>query len=272
MSANAATADGLVGCSAAQAQLGQPDPVACPAASRLGTMQIETPVLDGALRGNVFLAARESDPLGSLLGLYVAAVIRRPGSSEAAGQIEADPLTVGYGVVPELAAVALFDFELRLKVAKRAVLVIPRRLRHLSRRRRSGRLGEPARQRRISSSFAIDQGCGRRGQFTPGFEAGTRNRAAGKIFPFALRVTRPDGQQNIARVEATLPQGLLARLAGVRRLPPGPCRLRPAARRPAVSAPPRSARRGAQPDLPPQPGRAPSAVYLAGPHGEPPTA
>ena len=48
---------------------------------------------------------------------------------------------------------------------------------------------------------------------TPAFEAGTLEPRAGAYSPLELKVTRQDGSQSLKGIEATLPKGLLARLA-----------------------------------------------------------
>jgi hypothetical protein len=55
--------------------------------------------------------------------------------------------------------------------------------------------------------------------FEPGFEAGSLNNAAGAFSPFAMRLTRRDGDQGLKRFDATLPDGVLARIAGVDKCP-----------------------------------------------------
>ena len=80
-------------------------------------------------------------------------------------------------------------------------------------------------------------------------------------------MTRPEAaQQNLSRIEATLPQGLLAKLAGVplcgeAEATTGFCP--PASQ---VGTTTVGAGAGAQPVFVPQPGRPPTAAYLAGPY------
>ena len=65
-----------------------------------------------------------------------------------------------------------------------------------------------------SSSFAVI-GCEGSMPFNPGFQAGTVTPIAGGYSPFVLQLTRQDGEQDLSGLEATLPGGLLAKLAGV---------------------------------------------------------
>jgi hypothetical protein len=53
----------------------------------------------------------------------------------------------------------------------------------------------------------------------PTLEAGTTSPQAGKFSPLIFRVRREDGSQRLARIEATLPPGLTAKLAGVPQCP-----------------------------------------------------
>jgi hypothetical protein len=51
--------------------------------------------------------------------------------------------------------------------------------------------------------------------FAPGFEAVSRNPQAGTLAPFALKISREDGEQELSRIDTTLPPGLVAKLAGI---------------------------------------------------------
>jgi hypothetical protein len=73
----------------------------------------------------------------------------------------------------------------------------------------------------VTSSFQVSSGpgggpCPSGGQpFSPGFDAGSKSRTAGSFSPFSMRLTRRDGDQDLTRFDATLPEGVLAKLAGV---------------------------------------------------------
>jgi hypothetical protein len=74
-----------------------------------------------------------------------------------------------------------------------------------------------------SSSFEVGSGPGgspcvsNPGQrpFAPKLSAGSESSVAGAASPFVLKLTREDGEQEIASLQATLPKGLLASLKGV---------------------------------------------------------
>ncbi len=90
---------GLAGCSEAQIGLSSPAPAACPEASKVGTVQARTPLLDHPVGGSVYLAqqgnagaAQGSNPFGSLIALYV--VVEGSGVQiKAAGEVSLNQLT-----------------------------------------------------------------------------------------------------------------------------------------------------------------------------------
>ncbi len=65
--------EGLAGCGEAQFGLTSSQPGTCPAASAVGTVEIETPLLTDQLAGHVYMAAPSANPFGSLVALYVEA-------------------------------------------------------------------------------------------------------------------------------------------------------------------------------------------------------
>ena len=129
------------------------------------------------------------------------------------------------------------------------------------------RLG--ARGDHTDASFQVNQNCST-GGFTPGFSAGTTQPVAGAYAPFGVDVSRNDGEQNVAAIGATLPKGVAAKIAGVPLCPEpnavaGTC---PASSQ--VGAVNIAAGVGPEPVWVPQPGKAPTGVYLAGPYkGDP---
>jgi hypothetical protein len=265
MAVSPASASGLGGCSPAQIGLLTNDPPSCPESAKIGTVAVKSPLLEEELHGDVILAKQKDNPFGSLLAMYLA--IKGPGFYlKLPGKVEADPstgqLTATFSDTPQL---PFEELHLSLKSGPRAPLVTP------------STCGTYATTAQISpwsgtapisssSSFTIDQGCERAAQFTPAIAAGPTDPIAGRHSPFVFRVTREEGQQNISRIEATLPEGQLAKLAGVALCPDaqaatGSC---PAASQ--VGTTTVAAGEGAQPLYVPQPGKAPTAVYLAGPY------
>ena len=113
--------------------------------------------------------------------------------------------------------------------------------------------------------MSIDQGCDT-GGFAPKLVAGSMNPVAASFSPVVTTLTRDTGEQNVSRVSVSLPEGVLAKLAGVALCDGlmavvGDC---PEASR--VGSVRVATGPGPSPLWIPQPGKSPTAVYLAGPY------
>ena len=72
LAVNPSAGDGLVACTLAQIDLQGPAPAQCPAAARVGTVAVSSPLVDHPLAGSVYLAKQGENPFGSLIALYIA--------------------------------------------------------------------------------------------------------------------------------------------------------------------------------------------------------
>jgi hypothetical protein len=267
MRINPPAANGLGACSMAQIGIGNTQVAACPSGSVLGTAEVTTPLLPKPLTGKVFLAEQGNNPFATLLALYLVVegegvVIKLP------GRVDADPqngqLTATFDNNPQL------PFE-DLKVqffggsgAPRAALVTPATCGTYSIGTELTSWASPT-PVSSSSQFVVDQNCST-GGFSPRLSGGTANPVAGRYSGFTLQITREDGEQNLQGVSATLPEGLLAKLGGVplcgdAEAADGNCP--PASQ---IGSTDTGVGAGPQPLYIPQPGKAPTAVYLAGPY------
>ncbi|MFL5834785.1 MAG: hypothetical protein ACJ76B_12530 [Solirubrobacterales bacterium] len=268
MAVNASSANGLEGCSPAEADLTGTGEMRCPAASRVGTVEIETPLLGNPVEGSVYLADQGSNPFNSLLALYVSVVEPETGAVvKLAGRVSPDPqtgqLTATFADTPQLQFETL---HMHLKGGENAPLVLPAACGTYTAEAVLSSWAEPDSPVTSRSSFSVSSGCSGADRFDPGLTAGTLNPIAGSYSPFLLRITREDGEQNLAKVEATLPEGLLAKLKGV---PPCDGAVATAGNCPAASQVGRAvvgAGSGSEPVFLPEPGKAPTAVYLGGPY------
>jgi hypothetical protein len=199
-----------------------PEAAQCPDNAKLGTVSISSPaVLDHPLEGFVYLAAQNENPFNSLLAIYITVddptsgvVVKLP------GKIEADSRTGQLvATVSEAPQLPFEDLHLEFFRGDAAPLktgiacgtdevttdMVPWTTPE----------GEI---RRPGDSFAIDKGCFSgegAAPNSPSFEAGTVDPSAGKYSPFVLKLSRPDGTQQLTGIDATLPKGLLAKLAGI---------------------------------------------------------
>jgi hypothetical protein len=232
---NPAGASGLAACSEEQVGLlstsGAPpnpirfddEPAACPEASKIGTVEIETPLLEQTLEGTVYVAEQEANPFGALLALYLVVEDPERGLTvKLAGKAEPDPatgrLTATFTDNPQLPFTHL---RLHLQGGPAAPLATPptcgRFTTQASLTPWSGQAAVSA-----SDGFAIDRspagGCptdAAEQPFDLGFQAGTAEPLAGATSPFSFRLTRPDGAQTVGRIDLRTPPGLSAYLAGV---------------------------------------------------------
>lgn len=207
-------AAGLAGCAPAQIALASAADAACPDASRLGSLTIETPLLDEPLTGGIYLAAPRDNPFDSLLALYL--VARGPGLVvKLAGEVEADPvagrLTVSFRDTPQLPFSRL---RLTLDDGSRSALVLPRACgRFVTRARLTSWSG-----RVVDTESAFDVACPATGdRFSPRFAAWTANPVARAHTSFVLQLSRDDADAELGSLAVDLPRGLLARIAGVPR-------------------------------------------------------
>ncbi len=218
MTINPSAATGLGACTDEQLGKGTKRPVACPAASAIGSVEFETPVLPaGSLKGTVYLGQPLSgDPTsGNEYRMFLVADSPRYGISvRLVGNVVADPqtgrLTASFRGNPQ---VPVSLVRVALRGGERAPLVNPPAC---GKATISGRFTSWAGQTATASNdVTIDQGCERAGSFAPGLAASASDTHGGASPSFALGVTRPDGDQALQRIDVTLPQGLLAKPAGI---------------------------------------------------------
>ncbi|HST43531.1 MAG TPA: hypothetical protein VLK58_28655 [Conexibacter sp.] len=222
MAVNPSSADGLAACTPAQIGLDRPGSPSCPDASALGTVTIDTPLLEAPLRGRAYLASQRANPFGTTLAMYVVAegdgvVIKLP------GRIDPDPvsgrLRVTFADNPELP----FDtLRVSLDGGPRAPLSTPSQCGTATATATltpwSG--GAPVQS---NSSFEITRksdgtACGPRG-FAPRFSAGMANAAGGTASTFSLAFGRGDDDQFLGDITVALPEGVTGVLASVGECP-----------------------------------------------------
>jgi hypothetical protein len=283
LAVNSASADGLAGCAPGQIELEGREPARCPDASKIGTVEVGTPLLEHPLRGGVYVATPHDNPFDSLLALYIAVEDARTGLVvKLAGEVEADretgQLTTTFDQSPQL---PFEDFELRFFDGPRAALKTPATCGTFATEAVltpwTAPEGEEATR---SSAFAIGPGadgapCAASPDqlsHAPAFSAGTAVPQAGAHSPFVLRLSRGAGSQEIEGVSVTLPPGLTGRLAGVPYCPEREIARaatrdgRAEAADPACPAASRVGTVTVATGAGPTPHHVTGSVYLAGPH------
>jgi hypothetical protein len=234
VSVNPSAAAGLAGCSDAQIglrELGDPplfnngdpydkdggaDGAECPDAAKIGSVRVDTPLLDEPLTGEMVLGQPKStDPTsGEMFRLFL--VLRDPDRGLVAkvyGSTVADPATgrlrTTFASNPELP----FDhLRLDLKAGPRGILALPPRCAEhpWSTEFTPWSSGPVVAD---GGAFAIDGRCGL--AHSPDQTAGMSTQRPRAHGTFAFHFARDEGEPWIEGLTAKLPRGLLAKVAGV---------------------------------------------------------
>jgi hypothetical protein len=239
MGLNPSGAQGLVACSDAQFKKGvRTYTNECPAASQIGTVEVDSPPLAELLTGNVYVGEQKSSnpESGDLFRILIEAknekegidarLVGRVKANKTTGQLTAeinDQLSHQFaGKLPEgLPQVPFEEIRLHFNGSKK-VLTSPPVCSSESTSRfepwaRPGTNAEP----KSKVTLTTDPGGGACPQtlaqrkFTPPYTAKTDSTKAGAYSPFRIHIGRPDGQQELKVVDVTLPKGLTGKLAGI---------------------------------------------------------
>lgn len=204
--------------------LERPAPGHCPKASEIGVATAITPLLRENLTGKLFLAAPRCNPCnakdaqdGTLFRLYLE--LTGPSSGvviKLAGTTRVNPET---GQIE-----AIFDDNPQFPFSKLTVTTKGGPRASLENSQTCGAAISSAvisswsaasPEAAPQSSFAVEGCPGGGAQFSPSFTAGTTSPLAASTSPFTLTLKREDGEQNVANLTTTLPEGLLANTTAV---------------------------------------------------------
>ena len=247
MTANPGLAEGLGACTPEQYKAETSSSLpgeGCPPESKIGSIDIETPLLDESIPGAIYIATPYDNPFsepehpgGSLLALYVVAKDPERGVMiRVAGKITPNPVTgqlvTTFGATPEFAGLPATEgtpqqpfskFTLKFRPGATAPLISPPACGSYAVQGELSPWSAPAEPRFLSSQpFQITQGthegpCPTGGvpPFKPQVISGTDNNAGSSYSPFYLRILRQDGEQELTRFSTTLPPGLTGNLTGI---------------------------------------------------------
>jgi hypothetical protein len=203
-----------------------PPPNGCPLGSMLGTAEVESPLLDEAAVGSIYMAKPFDNPFGTLFGLYL--VARAPASGVVVrlpGRLLPDPATgrlrLGFEQIPQL---PLSRIALHLPQRSDSLLVTPPACGQHAAEAELTPSSAPSAPRHEVDHIAIGTGpqgtpCPTGTRLTPSLTIATPRTAAGAFAPLQLSLRREDGEAQISRLSLRLPPGLVADLATV---PPCP--------------------------------------------------
>jgi hypothetical protein len=209
----------------------------CPDAAKVGTLQVDVPLVDEPIDGSIFLAQQDDpsttkpgaeNPFDSLIALYF--VVKNTNLGVIAKlpvKVEADPqsgqLVTTLDDVPQF---PIAHFNAHLRVGERAPLITPAACGTYTTTAELTPWANPASPLITTASFQIARGVGGGPcppgglpPFHPTFQAGALNNNAGAFSPFNMRLIRADGEQDMTKFSAVLPPGELGSLAGVSKCP-----------------------------------------------------
>ncbi|HEX5527286.1 MAG TPA: hypothetical protein VFX44_08860 [Solirubrobacterales bacterium] len=241
MGLNPSGAQGLKACTDAQFKKGvRTYENECPAESKVGTVEIESPPLERALTGDVYVGEQKSrDPQsGEEFRILVEAKEEEEGiDARLVGNVKADPNTgqltavfneqqVGElaGKLPEgLPQVPFTSVKIHFDKAK-AVLTSPPTCSPATTTGEMTPWARPDEVVKISSepfTLSSDPNGGScpktlaERKFVPSYKAVVESAQGGAFSPFHVQIARTDGQQELKAVNVTLPKGLTGKLAGI---------------------------------------------------------
>jgi hypothetical protein len=232
---NPSAAEGLAACSeanlAAETLTSEPGE-GCPEASKVGDVEVETPLLEGrVLDGSVFVATQDQNPFHSMLAIYMVIRDRDLGVLvKLPGRVDADSktgqLVTTFGEAPyEIPQFPFSHLRFHFREGDRAPLVTPSACGEYQTKAVFTPWANPDAPFTATASFQIGEASGGgpcpagASPFSPKFTAGSLNNTAGIYSPFYVRLTRNDGEQEITRFSSVLPPGVLGKIAGLSKCP-----------------------------------------------------
>jgi hypothetical protein len=239
MGLNPAAANGLVACTDAQFKKGvRTYTNECPAASDIGSVEVDSWPLAETLVGDVYVGEQQSNEpeSGKLFRILIEAKNEKEGvAARLVGQIQANEKTGEltavvndrlvnpfFGELPEgLPQVPFEEIRLRFDGSKDVLTSPPvctaESVSRLEPWARPGTFAEAPSKVTLSNDpagGACPQTLAER-KFAPSYKAHTDSTQAGAYSPFHVKIARTDGQQELKVVDVTLPKGLTGKLRGI---------------------------------------------------------
>jgi hypothetical protein len=194
----------------------------CPSSSKLGTVEVDTPLLSVPIHGSIYIAQPYENPFDSLISLYV--VLKNPEKGiliKLAGKVSPNPttgrLTTTFQGNPP---VAFSHFNFHFREGQQAPLITPPTCGAYRTEAQLSSFSEPGSQLEDFSPFQITEGfdggpCPSGVPFAPQLQAGMINNNAGSFSPFYLHLTRSDADGEISSFSTNMPPGLSGVIAGI---------------------------------------------------------
>jgi hypothetical protein len=212
----------------AQATLSSPEGAGCPENSKLGTVEVQTPLLFTTVYGSLYVATPYDNPFKSLIALYVIARSRaeRGVLVKLAGKVTPDPSTGRLTVTFENDPPLQFEhFNFHFREGAQAPLITPATCGTYTTTALLTPYSAPEHPLTDTAAFQVTGGSegsacpGAVPPFAPTITAGTLTNHAGTFSPLYVDLSRTDAMQYISSFSTVLPLGLTADLTGVPQCP-----------------------------------------------------
>ncbi len=189
----------------------------CPDASKIGSVEVTSPLTAEPLQGSVFLARQQENPFASLLAGYI--VIDDPTTGiivKVPGELKTNPETGQItGVFDQNPQLPFSELKIHFFGGERGDLATPEACGSYTTTSdfepwsapESGPDATP------TDTFNITGGCV--SAFTPAFSSGLGSPQAGSFSPFLLSISKQDDEQGMAGLTVNLPPGLIGKITGV---------------------------------------------------------
>jgi hypothetical protein len=200
----------------------------CPDASKIATVKIKTPLLEGELEGSVFLAAPQNfaglpeNPFSSLVAMYLVAEEEKAGVIvKLPGKVSLNPIdgqiSTTFENTPQL---PFSELKFELYGTDRAPLATPA---YCGTYKTEASLAPWSATPSVSPVADFNIASGPNGSacpgsslpFSPTLETGVPNVNAGSFSSLTTTFSREDGQQNLSGITLHYPPGLSGILTGI---------------------------------------------------------
>lgn len=218
---NPSAAQGLQACTPAQIAIGEVKAVTCPAASKIGTVTIETDLPPGSLSGDVYLASPSGGAIsgGSAsqpeYAIYLDAESVYGVSVRLAGIVTPDPASgrveVNFDGNPPL---PFSELAMKMNGGPTAPLANP--LACSTQQTEATFTPYTGLSSALSSTPFTTSGCASPLPFSPTQSTSDASPDAGATTGFTLNLARASGEQYLAALKTVLPQGLVGRIPAVK--------------------------------------------------------
>lgn len=227
MGINPSVANGLQVCTDEQFHYHTNLPVECPAASKIGTVEVQTPSLPAnSIFGDVYAGAPlNNDPSsGEKFRIFIHAFSNRYGvnvrlKGKVFPNLQTGQLTAEVAENPQA---TFSSFRLHFNSVDNKVLTLPptcgQNTATSSLTPWSGQADAKPSTDLALNNFPGGGNCPKtmaERPFKPSYKANPDSTKAGSYSPFHVHITRKDGEQELKVVNVTLPKGLTGKLAGI---------------------------------------------------------